>query len=226
MLDHLGIKSTFAAGVRVTTPEVLEVVRMVLTGQVQRELVNLINRHGTFAVGVSGEDAAMFEATQHIPIIDGQPVDVGLVGDVTSVRPELVNTLLAEGHIPVVSSIGIGPDGTVYNINADTAASALAAGLNAEKLVMMTDVPGLYRNWPDSDEVISALTESELIELLPKLQGGMIPKMQACLTAVEAGVKRAHIIDGRLQHAMLLEVFTDTGIGTMVYSDELEEPTQ
>lgn len=223
MLEQLGIESTFAAGVRVTTPEVLDVVRMVLTGQVQRELVNLINRHGSFAVGVSGEDAAMFEAARHLPVVDGESVDVGLVGDVVAVRPDLANTLLNDGHIPVVSSIGVGSDGTVYNINADTAASALAAGLAAEKLVMMTDVPGLYRNWPESNEVISELTESELQQLLPNLHGGMIPKMGACLEAVQNGVKRAHVIDGRVDHAILLEIFTDTGIGTMVYSGDSED---
>jgi acetylglutamate kinase len=220
MLGKLGIESTFAAGMRITTPEVLDVARMVLTGQVQRELVNLINRHGPFAVGVSGEDAHLFEAQRHVASVDGEPVDVGLVGDVTAVRTELVETLLADGLIPVVSSIGVGQDGTVYNINADIAASALAAGLNADKLVMMTDVPGLFANWPESHEVIRELSRDELVALIPGISGGMIPKLRACLEAIESGVSRAHIIDGRIEHSMLLEVFTDTGVGTMIYADD------
>lgn len=221
MLEKLNIPSEFRAGFRVTTPEVLDVARMVLTGQVQRELVNLINHHGAFAVGVSGEDASLFEAAQYRPLYEGEPIDVGLVGEVTSVRTDIVQTLLADGLIPVVSSIGVGEDGTIYNINADTAAAALAVGLKAEKLVMMTDVPGLYANWPESQDVISELSRTQLAELLPSLSGGMIPKMQACLAAVEGNVARAHIIDGRLEHSVLLEIFTDSGIGTMVYSDEV-----
>ncbi len=220
MLGKLGIESTFAAGMRVTTPEILDVARMVLTGQVQRELVSLINHHGPFAVGISGEDAHLFGAQQHIAVVDGEPVDVGLVGDVISVRTELVETLLADGLIPVVSSIGVGHDGTVYNINADIAASALAAGLGADKLVMMTDVAGLFANWPESQEVIAELSRSELIDLMPSISGGMIPKLRACLEAVEAGVESAHIIDGRVEHSMLLEVFTDTGVGTMIHADK------
>ena len=219
MLARLGIESEFRAGLRVTTPEVLDVARMVLTGQVQRELVNLINHHGPYAVGVSGEDASLFEAAQYFPEHDGGRMDVGLVGEVTAVRTGIVQTLIDDGLIPVVSSIGVGVDGTIYNINADTAAAALATGLAAEKLVMMTDVPGLYANWPDSNEVISELSRAELAALLPTLDGGMIPKMQACLTAVEGGVARAHVIDGRLEHSVLLEIFTDSGIGTMIYAD-------
>lgn len=219
MLTKLSIPSEFRAGFRVTTPEVLDVARMVLTGQVQRELVNLINHHGAFAVGVSGEDASLFEASQHFPELDGESIDVGLVGEVTSVRADIVSTLLGDGLIPVVSSIGVGEDNTIYNINADTAAAALAVALKAEKLVMMTDVAGVYSNWPESDDVISELSQAELVTLLPTLSGGMIPKMQACLAAVEGGVSRAHIIDGRLEHSVLLEIFTDSGIGTMVYSD-------
>ncbi len=219
MLTKLSIPSEFRAGFRVTTPEVLDVARMVLTGQVQRELVNLINHHGAFAVGVSGEDASLFEASRHFPELDGESIDVGLVGEVTSVRADIVSTLLGDGLIPVVSSIGVGEDNTIYNINADTAAAALAVALKAEKLVMMTDVAGVYSNWPESDDVISELSQAELVTLLPTLTGGMIPKMQACLAAVEGGVSRAHIIDGRLEHSVLLEIFTDSGIGTMVYSD-------
>ena len=219
MLARLNIESEFKAGLRVTTPEVLDVARMVLTGQVQRELVNLINRHGPFAVGVSGEDANLFEAGKQIVESEGEMIDIGLVGEVLSVRPDLVTTLIKDGLIPVVSSIAAAPDGTVYNINADTAAAALAIGLDADKLVMMTDVAGLIAGWPNSKEVISELSQRDLTDLLPGLTGGMIPKMKACLAAVEGGVGRAHVIDGRVEHSMLLEVFTDKGIGTMVYRD-------
>jgi acetylglutamate kinase len=219
LLTKLGIESTFAAGMRVTTDEVLDVARMVLTGQVQRELVNLINHHGPFAVGISGEDAHLFEATRHVARVDGQPVDVGLVGDVSQVRTDFVDTLIADGLIPVVSSIGVGVDGTVYNINADIAASALAAALDADKLVMMTDVAGLIADWPDSDEVVAKVSSAELAVMMPSITGGMIPKLRACLEAVDAGVTNAHIIDGRLEHAILLEVFTDEGVGTMVYAN-------
>ncbi len=218
MLERLEIPSEFRGGFRVTTPEVLDVARMVLTGQVQRELVNLVNAHGPYAVGVSGEDASLFQASRFQPEVDGQVIDIGLVGEVTSVRAGIVETLLEDGLIPVVSSIGVGEDGTVYNINADTAAAALAVGLGADKLVMMTDVAGVYENYPESDEVISELSRDELADLLPRLHGGMIPKMAACLAAVDGGVERAHVIDGRLEHSVLLEIFTDSGIGTMVYA--------
>ncbi len=217
MLHRLGIDSEFRAGVRVTTPEVLEVVRMVLTGQVQRELVNLINHHGPYAVGVSGEDASLFGAARHLVDAGDEQVDVGLVGKVTDVRPGIVETLLADNLIPVVSSIAVGTDGTVYNVNADTAAAGLARGLGADKLVIMTDVAGLYRDWPDPESLISEISDKELEEILPGLATGMIPKMAACLEAIRAGVQRAHVIDGRVPHAMLLEVFTDAGVGTMVY---------
>lgn len=218
MLTRLNITSEFRAGLRVTTPEVLDVVRMVLTGQVQREIVNLINRQGPFAVGVSGEDASLFEASPAVVEHEGQVVDVGLVGQITAVRAALVQTLIADGLIPVVSSIGVGIDGTVYNVNADTAAAELAVGLSADKIVIMTDVAGLHANYPDPDSVISELSDQELASMLPSLASGMIPKMGACLTAVRGGVGRAHVIDGRLKHSVLLEIFTDEGIGTMVYS--------
>jgi acetylglutamate kinase len=219
MLEKLGVSSEFKGGLRVTTPEVMNVVRMVLTGQVQPQLVSLINAHGPRAVGVSGEDANIFTAEKRLANVDGQLVDVGFVGDVVEVRPEHILSLLESGMIPVISTVATGKDGKTYNINADTAAGALAQALNAEKLIVLTDVEGLYRNWPDSDEVIRQINVAELAELLPSLSSGMIPKMDACLQAVKGGVSRAHIIDGRLAHGLLLEVFTDSGVGTMVMAE-------
>jgi len=216
MLKKLGIPSEFRGGLRVTTPEAMDVVRMVLVGQVGRELVGLVNSHGPFAVGLSGEDAGLFTAERRGAIVDGETVDIGLVGDVVSVRPEAVRDLIDAGRIPVVSSVAPDVGGEVHNVNADTAAAALAVALGAEKLVVLTDVEGLYRDWPASDEVISTLTTHELEELLPSLASGMVPKMEACLRAVQGGVPGAHVIDGRVAHSLLLEVFTNEGIGTMV----------
>ncbi|MDP9393887.1 MAG: acetylglutamate kinase [Actinomycetota bacterium] len=218
-LDRLGIESSFAGGFRVTTPEAMEVVRMVLAGQVQREVVGLLNEHGPFAVGITGEDARLFTALRRSAMVDGEAVDLGLVGDVADVDPGIVVDLLDDGRIPVVSSVAPGADGHVYNVNADTAAGALAVALGAQKLVVLTDVEGLYLDWPHSDAVVSTLTATELEELLPTLSSGMVPKMEACLRAVRGGVPRAHVLDGRVPHALLLEVFTDEGVGTMVTSD-------
>ncbi|MQA01568.1 MAG: acetylglutamate kinase [Streptosporangiales bacterium] len=217
-LEKLGVPTQFAGGLRVTTPETMDVVRMVLVGQVNRDLVGLVNGHGPFAVGMSGEDANLFIAKKRTALVDGEEVDLGQVGEVTEVHPGAVKSLLDDGRIPVVSSIARGLDGTVYNVNADTAAAALAVGLGARKLVVLTDVEGLYGDWPNSTEVISSLTADELAKLLPDLDAGMLPKMEACLHAVQGGVARAHVLDGRLEHALLLEVFTDEGIGTMVTS--------
>ena len=219
-LNRLGVKSEFAGGLRVTTPETMEIVRMVLVGQVNRDIVGLINDHGPFAVGLSGEDGNLFTAQRTPAVVDGQEVDVGLVGDVVEVQPETVNALLDSGKVPVVASVARGVDGGVYNVNADTAAAALAVALGAAKLVVLTDVEGLYADWPASDEVISELTVSELEELLPTLSSGMIPKMEACLRAVSGGVPQAHVLDGRVPHAVLLEVFTDEGIGTLIRPDD------
>jgi len=223
-LDRLGIESEFTAGLRVTTEETIDVVRMVLNGKVNKDIVGLINRYGPYAVGLSGEDANLFTAERKFASVDGQFVDIGLVGEITSVDASMIKALLDDGRIPVVSSLARGADGprtvnTVYNVNADTAAAALAVALGAHKLVVLTDVEGLYRDWPNSDEVISQLHAGDLAELLPGLSAGMIPKMEACLTAVKGGVPQAHVLDGRLSHAILLEIFTDSGIGTMVIGD-------
>jgi acetylglutamate kinase len=216
-LERLGIDSVFTAGLRVTTEETIDVVRMVLNGKVNKDIVGLINRHGSFAVGLSGEDANLFTAQRKLALVDGSPVDIGLVGEIVTTDPAMVAALLADGRIPVISSVARGDrDGAVYNVNADTAAAALAVALGAAKLVVLTDVEGLYRDWPASDEVISELDADDLEKLLPALSAGMIPKMEACLAAVRGGVPAAHVLDGRLRHAILLEIFTDSGIGTMV----------
>lgn len=216
MLDRLGIESEFRGGLRVTTPEAMDVVRMVLVGQVQRELVGLINEHGPLAVGLSGEDAGLFTAEQTGTVVDGEEVDLGLVGEVAQVRPEAVLDLIEAGRIPVVSSVAPDVDGVVHNVNADSAAASLAAALGAEKLLVLTDVEGLYLDWPDPEEVIGEISPEALEEILPSLASGMIPKMSACLQAVRDGVKRATVVDGRQAHAVLLELFTDEGVGTQV----------
>jgi acetylglutamate kinase len=216
MLKKLGIKSEFRAGLRVTTPETMDVVRMVLVGQVGRELVGLLNAHGPLAIGLSGEDAGLFVAARHMPTIDGEEVDLGLVGEVVDVRIDSVLDLIEAGRIPVVATVAPDDHGQVHNVNADTAAAALAIALGAERLIVLTDVDGLYSDWPQSKEVVSRIGAEELRELLPSLEAGMIPKMEACLSAVEGGVDRATILDGRVEHSLLLEIFTDEGLGTMV----------
>jgi acetylglutamate kinase len=220
MLERLGIVSEFRGGYRVTTPEAMEVVRMVLTGQISRDLVGHINEHGPLAAGISGEDAGLFRARKRGVMIDGEEVDLGLVGDIVSVNPEAVHAQVDAGRIPVVSSIAPDLDhpGQSLNVNADAAAAALAVGLGAAKLVILTDVAGLYRDWPNRDSLISAIGAAELRTLLPGLESGMIPKMTACLDAVDGGVSKAAIIDGRVPHSILLEVFTHSGIGTEVVS--------
>jgi len=218
MLERLGIPSEFRGGYRVTTPEAMDVVRMVLTGQVSRELVTLINEHGPLASGISGEDAGLFQGRRRGAMVDGELVDIGLVGDVVQVDPASVLAEVEAGRIPVVSSIAPDLDvpGQSLNVNADSAAAALAVALGAEKLVILTDVAGLYRDWPDRESLVSVIAAPELTALLPNLESGMIPKMAACLEAVEGGVPKAAIIDGRRPHSILLEIFTDAGIGTEV----------
>ena len=221
MLDRLGLESEFKGGLRVTTPEVMDVVRMVLTGQVGRELVGLLNQHGPMAVGLSGEDAGLFGARRRGVVVDGEEHDIGLVGDVVEVDPTAVLDLLEAGRIPVVSTIApdLDVEGQVLNVNADTAAAALAAALGARKLVVLTDVEGVYASWPDRDSLLSELSVSAARELLTTVDAGMIPKLEACVRAVEAGVPQAHVVDGRQPHSLLLEVFTSEGIGTMVLPD-------
>jgi acetylglutamate kinase len=216
MLDRLDIESEFRGGLRVTTPEAMDVVRMVLVGQVGRELVGLVNQHGPLAVGLSGEDAGLFTAEPTNTIVDGEEIDLGLVGEVAKVRPEAVRDLVEAGRIPVISSVAPDIGGQVHNVNADTAAAALAVALGAEKLLVLTDVEGLYRDWPSSDDVIGHISPEALAEMMPTLSSGMVPKMRACLNAVSNGVPRATVVDGREPHAVLLEIFTDDGVGTQV----------
>jgi acetylglutamate kinase len=222
MLSRLGIPGEFRGGLRVTTPETMDVVRMVLVGQVGRELVGLINQHGPYAVGISGEDAHLFTARRRHAVVDGKPVDIGLVGDVVAVNPAAVLDIVSAGRIPVVSTVAPDIDGVTHNVNADTAAGALAVALGAAKLVVLTDVEGLYLDWPNRSSLRNEIRAGELAEVLPGLASGMVPKMEACLRAVRGGVARAHVIDGRLEHSLLLEVFTTRGVGTMVLPDTVE----
>ena len=226
MLTRLGIDSEFRGGLRVTTPESIDVVRMVLVGQVGRRLVGLINEHGPFAVGMSGEDARLFTAQRRTATVEGEEVDVGLVGDVAAVNVDAVTDLIDAGRIPVISTVAPDERGVVHNLNADTAAGALAAALGARKLVVLTDVPGLLRDFPDPASLISHVGAAELEGLRPSLHSGMVPKVEACLRAVRGGVSAAHIVDGRVPHSVLLEIFTDEGFGTMVTVDGPEKPTE
>ena len=225
-LRRLGLESRFESGLRVTTDETMDVVRMVLAGQVQRELVGLLNTHGPHAVGLTGEDARLLTAVKRYARKDGRPVDIGRVGEVAHVDAGIVEALLADGRIPVISSIARPHDakdaaeGGVFNVNADTAAAAVAAALGAEALLILTDVPGLYANWPHSQDVVPRLTAGELAALLPRLTAGMIPKMEACLHAVRHGVRTARVVDGRVEHSILRQLFTDDRIGTVVVPDD------
>ncbi|GEB44702.1 MULTISPECIES: acetylglutamate kinase [Microbacterium] len=218
MLDRLDIPSEFRGGYRVTSTEAISVVRMVLTGQINPQLVAKVNAHGPLATGLSGEDAGLFGGRRRGVVVDGVEHDLGRVGDVVTVDPQPVLDHLAAGRVPIVSSIAPDLDnpGTSLNVNADAAAAALATALNAKKLVVLTDVPGLYADWPNRDSLVSHLTSTELRAMLPTLESGMIPKMQACLDAVDGGVPTAAIIDGRVPHSVLVELFTSKGIGTEV----------
>jgi len=216
-LEAKGIPSEFRGGYRVTSTAAIPVVRDVLRNTISADVAERINRHSDLAVVLSGEDRNLFVATKRGALVDGVSVDLGYVGDVVQVNPGVIHDLLDAGKIPVVSSVAPGDDGaSLLNVNADSAAAALAIALCAEKMVLLTDVQGLYRDWPDTDSLISSLTLAELEGLLPSLESGMIPKMTACLDAVRGGVAKAAIIDGRIAHSVLLEAFTAEGIGTEV----------
>ena len=216
MLTRLGISGEFRGGFRVTTPEVLDVVRMVLFGQVGRELVALINAHGPYAVGLTGEDARTLTAVRRSVRVDGVDTDIGLVGDVEHVDTGLLRDLLAAGRIPVISTIAPDAAGVVHNINADTAAAAVAEALGAQTLLMLTDVEGLYTRWPDRDSLVREIDAATLRALLPTLEEGMVPKIEACLRAVAAGVPSAHVIDGRVPHCVLKELSDGEATGTTI----------
>jgi acetylglutamate kinase len=215
-LAELGIETEFRSGLRVTTPEVIKVVKHVLRNQISAGLASLVEEAGAKAVVLSGEDANLFRAEKTTLDPSGNPLDVGLVGEVTQVNPRVVLEALATGVVPIISTVAPGADGQLLNVNADLAAASLAVALGAEKLLLLTDVAGLYSNWPNKDSLISEIRVPELTELLPQLESGMIPKMQACLNALAGGVPRAHIIDGRTPHSILLEIFTSSGVGTLV----------
>lgn len=224
MLTKLGLPGEFRGGFRVTTPEVMDVARMVLFGQVGRELVGLINEHGPYAVGITGEDAHLFTATRRTVLVEGIATDIGLVGDITSVNTSAVLDLVGAGRIPVVSTIAPDRDGVVHNINADTAAGALAEALGATRLVMLTDVEGLYTDWPDKTSLVSRIGTTELTDLLGSLDAGMVPKMEACLRAVTGGVSQADVIDGRIPHSVLAQLLTNASTGTTVVDDSESAP--
>jgi len=215
-LAELGIQSDFRAGFRYTDHETIEVVRDVLRNQIGASLAGEIEQYGARAKVLSGEDENLFKAQVKKAQGDQGEIDLGLVGEVSSVNPGVVLRALDAGIVPVVSTVAPTVDGQLLNVNADLAASSLAVALGAEKLMVLTDVPGLYANWPDRDSLVSEISIAELRQLLPKLETGMIPKMQACLRAVEGGVPKAHIIDGREPHSILLEIFTESGVGTQV----------
>ena len=215
-LKELGIESEFKGGLRVTTKETIDVVRDVLRNQISAELAQLITEAGGDPLVLSGEDAFLFRAEKTYLDSEDGPLDIGFVGEVSSVNPRAVLDALAQGKIPVISTVAPGTDGELYNVNADLAAAATAVALGADKLMVLTDVAGLYSDWPNQDSLISEITTQELEELLPSLESGMIPKMQACLQAVNGGVPRAHVIDGRTPHSILLEIFTVSGVGTLV----------
>ena len=215
-LAELGIESEFRGGFRVTTDQTISVVREVLREQISAQLAQLIQAAGAETVIMSGEDANLFRAEKTTLETDQGPVDIGLVGEVTQVNPRIVLEALEAGRVPVVSTVAPTTTGELLNVNADLAAAALAVALGAEKLMVLTDVPGLYSDWPKRDSLVSEITAQELDELLPKLESGMIPKMQSCLKAVQGGVPSAHVIDGRTPHSILLEIFTVTGVGTIV----------
>ena len=216
MLKRLGIDGEFKGGFRVTTPEVLDVARMVLFGSVGRELVNLINAHGPYAMGLTGEDARLLTAVRRSVLVDGVNVDIGLVGDVDAVNADVLHHMIDAGRIPVISTIGPDAAGVVHNINADTAAAAVAEALGARTLLMLTDVEGLYTSWPDRGSLVSEIDTATLAELLPSLEEGMVPKIEACLRAVDAGVPSAYVIDGRVAHCVVAQLLNGKASGTKV----------
>ncbi|MBO8169434.1 MAG: acetylglutamate kinase [Thermoanaerobacteraceae bacterium] len=227
MLDRVGKQSRFVNGLRVTDAETMEIVEMVLAGKINKEIVSLINQHGGSAVGLSGKDAFLITAKPKEVFVENEhgekvTADLGHVGEVVSINPEILTTVIERGYIPVVAPVGVGENGESYNINADTVAGELARAIQADKLVLLTDVEGIMRDSHDPSTLISTLAVSQVPGLIKDgtISGGMIPKVECCVRALEGGVRRTHIIDGRLRHSLLLEIFTDEGIGTMVVPDK------
>jgi acetylglutamate kinase len=217
-MERLSMEVRFVDGHRVTDAAAMEVVKMVLVGKVNKEIVSLINGHGTLAVGLSGEDGNLLMARKRTHVGEEGEVDLGFVGDVAKVNPGILNNLIRDEFIPVVASIGVDENGQSYNINADLVAGALAASLRADKLIYLTDVDGIYRDFQDRSSLIAELTTGEVEQLIQDggLTSGMLPKIQSCIDALRSGVRRAHIVNGTIDHALLLELYTDAGIGTMV----------
>jgi len=215
-LAELGIETAFRGGMRVTTPEAMVVVKDVLRNQISSQLAELIRLAGGKPVVMSGEDSNLMTGEKTKVFENGEPIDIGLVGEVVKVDPAAIWQALQNGEVPVISTIAPSSAGELLNVNADLAAAAIAIELKAEKLIVLTDVPGLYSDWPNRESRVSEINVEELEELLPKLESGMIPKMQACITAVRGGVPRAQVIDGRISHSVLLEIFTPEGVGTLV----------
>jgi acetylglutamate kinase len=211
LMRRLGKEPSFVDGRRVTDTETVDIVRMALVGKVNREIVAAINRHGPYAVGLSGEDAGLIQVEMRDPML-------GFVGDVSAIDPTIVHRLVNEELIPVIATVGVDDQGQAYNVNADTVAGAVAEALDAEKLVYLTDVAGIYERWPDESSKLSRVHVDRLAELLASgaVREGMIPKIESCIHALQYGVRRAHVLDGRLPHVLLLEFFTREGIGTMV----------
>lgn len=222
MLKKLGKETEFVSGLRVTDSETAGVAEMVLVGKTNTEIVSLLNQYGARAIGLNGKDADLIVAAKHLAkVIEGgqtREVDIGFVGDITKINPSIVRTLLDSGYIPVIAPTGVGLKGETYNINADYVAGEIAAALNAEKLLLITDVEGIYRDFQDKSSFISTLSVYEAEKMIREKQidGGMIPKVEACLRALAGGAAKTHIIDGRQPHSLLIEVFTDKGIGTEV----------
>ncbi len=223
MLKRLNISSQFVAGCRVTDPATMEVVEMVLVGKINKEIVALINRHGGKAVGLSGKDANLIQAVRRMGKsvdVDGSELlqDIGFVGDVERINPDIIQTVVSEGYIPIVAPVGVGQEGESYNINADYVAGEIAIALKADKLILLTDVEGIFEDYNNKDSLISELKLGQVEDYIARgvISGGMIPKVECCVQAIKSGVATTHILDGRTPHSILLEIFTDQGIGTMV----------
>lgn len=217
MLNRVGVKSEFINGLRVTDKETMEVAQMVLMGKTNKELVSLLNQKGGRAIGLCGIDGRLIECTKHFTEVDGEKTDIGYVGEIIQINEKVLEVISKEDYIPVVAPIGVDKEGNSYNINGDIAAGAIAAALEAEKLMMLTDIDGIRKS-ADSDEIIYEITRKEIYDMIESgaISGGMIPKVRGGLEAMEAGVNTVHIIDGRIPHCLLLEIFTHSGIGTMI----------